>query len=177
MLGPGSGTIRRCGPVRVGVALLEPVWPLWSGCGPVGIGVGFLEEVIFRGLLFKAMERDNEKSAIIVSSLTFGTGHLLNLFNGSGMDLADNFIQIIFATAVGFLFVTIFYRSKSLLPCIMTHSAINTLSTFANEAAYAVEKQIIHILVMIALTVAYTLILTRTIPKSQCANAGGGADK
>ena len=23
MLGPGSGTIRRCGPVRVGVALLE----------------------------------------------------------------------------------------------------------------------------------------------------------
>ena len=139
--------------------------------------VGFLEEVIFRGLLFKAMERDNEKSAIIVSSLTFGTGHLLNLFNGSGMDLADNFIQIIFATAVGFLFVTIFYRSKSLLPCIMTHSAINTLSTFANEAAYAVEKQIIHILVIIALTVAYTLILTRTIPKSQCANAGGGADK
>ncbi len=43
--------------------------------------VGFLEEVIFRGLLFRAMEKDNLKSAIIVSALTFGIGHIVNLFN------------------------------------------------------------------------------------------------
>ena len=41
--------------------------------------VGFLEEVIFRGLLFRAMEKDNLKTAIIVSSLTFGIGHIVNL--------------------------------------------------------------------------------------------------
>ena len=34
--------------------------------------VGFLEEMIFRGLLFNAMVKDGIKSAIIVSSLTFG---------------------------------------------------------------------------------------------------------
>ena len=127
--------------------------------------VGFIEEVIFRGFLFKAMAKNNLRSAVIVSSVTFGIGHLINLFNGSGMDLANNLCQIIFAVAVGFLFVTIFYRSGSLLPCMITHSAINTLNTFANEAEFTVEKQMIHVFVLIVLTVAYTLILTKTLPK------------
>ena len=129
--------------------------------------VGFVEEVIFRGLLFKAMAKNNLKSAVIVSSVTFGIGHLVNLFNGSGMDLADNILQIIFAVAVGFLFVTIFYRSGSLLPCIIAHFSINTLSTFSNGAGFTMEKQMIHVLIMIVLTIVYTLILTRTLPKNQ----------
>ena len=129
--------------------------------------VGFIEELIFRGFLFKAMEKNNLRAAVIVSSVTFGIGHLINLFNGSGMNLVDNIFQIIFAVAVGFLFVTIFYRSGSLLPCIITHSAINTINTFANEAGFTVEKQITHVLVLTVLTVAYTLILTKTLPKYQ----------
>ena len=129
--------------------------------------VGFLEEVIFRGLLFQAMAQDNIKSAIIVSSVTFGIGHVINLFNGSGMDLISIFCQIIFAIAVGFLFVTIFYRGGSMIPCIITHSAINTLSTFANEAGLTMGKHIIYCLIMIVITVAYTLILTKTLPKNQ----------
>lgn len=129
--------------------------------------VGFVEEVIFRGFLFKAMAKNNVKSAIIVSSVTFGIGHLVNLFNGSGMDLVNNLCQISFAVAVGFLFVMVFYRGKSLLPCIITHSAINTLNTFSNGAGVTVEKQIIHSLIMIVLIVAYTLILTKTLPKNQ----------
>ena len=44
--------------------------------------IGFLEEVIFRGLLFESMRKDSEKAAVIVSSVTFGIGHILNLFNG-----------------------------------------------------------------------------------------------
>ena len=91
--------------------------------------------------------------------------------------MVNNLIQISFAVAVGFLLVTIFYRSGSLLPCIMTHAAINTLGTFANGAAFTVEKQIIHSLVMIALAVAYTLILTRTFPENWCANGSDEADK
>jgi len=39
VLGPGSGTSRRCGYVGVGVAMLEWVWPCWSGCGLVGVDV------------------------------------------------------------------------------------------------------------------------------------------
>ena len=36
MLAPGSGTVRRCGPVGACIALL-------SGCGLVGVGVALLE--------------------------------------------------------------------------------------------------------------------------------------
>ena len=129
--------------------------------------VGFLEEVIFRGLLFAAIARDNIRSAIVISSVTFGIGHIINLFNGSGMNLVNNLCQIVFAIAIGFLLVTIFYRGGSLLPCIFVHSAINVLSTFANNANAAVKRDIIQILVMILITVAYNLILTGALPKNQ----------
>lgn len=129
--------------------------------------VGFLEEVIFRGLLFKAIAKDNIKSAVIISSMTFGIGHIINLFNGSGMALVNNLCQIVFAVAVGFLLVTIFYRGGSLLPCILVHSAINTLGTFANDANLTTETHLFHLATLIVITVAYTLILTRTLPKAQ----------
>ena len=129
--------------------------------------VGFLEEVIFRGLLFKAIAKDNIKSAFVISSVTFGIGHIINLFNGSGMDLLNNLCQIVFAIAVGFLLVTIFYRGGSLLPCILVHSAINTLGTFANDTNITTEMHLLHLAVLIVIAVAYTLILTRTIPKKQ----------
>lgn len=129
--------------------------------------VGFLEEVIFRGLLFKAIAKDNIKSAIVISSVTFGIGHIINLFNGSGMDLVGNLCQIGFAIAVGFLLVTIFYRGGSLLPSILFHSAINTLGTFANDTSLTTEMHLLHLAILIVITVAYTLILTRTLPKAQ----------
>ncbi len=129
--------------------------------------VGFLEEVIFRGFLFVSIAKDNVTSAIIISSVTFGVGHLINLFNGSGMDLVNNLCQICFAIAVGFLLVTIFYRGGSLFPCMIVHSAINTFSTFANEAGITVEKHLIHLLILIFITVVYNLILIRTLPKNQ----------
>ena len=131
--------------------------------------VGFLEEVIFRGLLFVAIAKDNTKSAVIISSVTFGIGHIINLFNGSGMNLVNNICQIVFAIAVGFLLVTLFYRGGSLLPCIIVHSAINTLGTFANDTNLTTEMHLIHLAILIVITVAYTLILTKTLPKNQWA--------
>lgn len=96
--------------------------------------VGFLEEVIFRGLLFKAMAKDNLKTAVIVSSVTFGLGHIVNLFNGSGADLFGSSLQVIYAIAAGFMFTVIFYKTKSLWACIIAHGCLNGLSAFANEA-------------------------------------------
>lgn len=128
--------------------------------------IGFLEELIFRGFLFKAMCKDNVRSAIIVSSITFGIGHILNLINGSGADLLSNICQVIYAVAFGFLFVILFYRGKSLLPCILTHSVLNALSAFGVEP----ENNAISIGVAAILTVtaiAYTLILLKTLPKAE----------
>ena len=90
--------------------------------------VGFLEELIFRGFLFKALCEDNVKTAVLISSLTFGIGHLVNLLNGSAF--LPTLLQTCYATALGFLFTILFYRGKSLWPCIAVHGLINSLSLF-----------------------------------------------
>ncbi len=71
------------------------------------------------------------KSAIIVGSITFGMGHIVNLFNGA--DLIPTLMQVCYATAIGYVFITIFYKSKSLVPCIIAHAVFNSLSIFNEE--------------------------------------------
>lgn len=95
------------------------------------LNVGFIEEIIFRGFLFRMMAKDNLRLAILVSSLTFGVGHIVNLFNGA--ELVPTLFQVAYATAIGYLFVVIFYKSTSLLPCIAAHSLNNALSIFNEE--------------------------------------------
>lgn len=124
--------------------------------------VGFLEEVIFRGLLFRAMEKDNLRTAIIVSALTFGLGHIVNLFNGSGRDLLSSIIQIIFAVLVGFVLVMIFYHGKSLIPCILFHSANNALKVFSAEGSLNPQTEMVLNLVLIIFVLGgYSLYLVR----------------
>ena len=129
------------------------------------ICVGFVEEVIFRGLLFNAMRKDGLKSAVIVSSLTFGIGHIVNLFNGSGAQLLSNICQIGYAAAVGFLFVILFLKTGSLIPCILTHSAVNALSVFANEGAITAAQEIFSAIAISVIALAYSVYLLKKLPK------------
>ena len=129
------------------------------------ICVGFLEELIFRGFLFKAMCRDGVKAAIIVSSISFGIGHIVNLFNGSGAELPATLCQICYAMAAGFMFVIIFYRGGSLLPCIAAHSGINALSAFGVEAQGMTE--IWTALALCVISGGYAIVLLHTLPKKE----------
>jgi membrane protease YdiL (CAAX protease family) len=121
--------------------------------------VGFLEEVIFRGLLFNAMRRDNLTSAVIVSSVTFGIGHIINLVNGSGAELLPNLLQVVYAAAAGFMFVMIYLRTDSLVICIAAHGVFNALSVFANEAAMMPGDRILSCVLLTALTGTYAVYL------------------
>ena len=125
--------------------------------------VGFLEELIFRGLLFQAMAKDGVKSAIIVSSVTFGIGHIVNLINGSGAELLPNLLQVIYAVAVGFAFVMLYCKTKSLMPCILTHSIFNGLSAFANEAAMTPQRHIASGVFLTVIAGGYGLYLALAV--------------
>lgn len=98
------------------------------------INIGFIEEIIFRGFLFKTIEKDSFKSAILISAITFGMGHVINLFNDA--ELIPTLLQICYAISIGYLFVIIFYKSGSLIPCIITHSLVNSLSIFNVGTSY-----------------------------------------
>lgn len=122
------------------------------------INVGFIEEMLFRGFLFKMMAKDNLKSAFIVSSITFGIGHIVNLLNGA--DVIPTLLQLCYAMAIGYLFVTIFYKSKSLIPCIITHAVVNSLSIFNGES-----NRLLYLgsAFLIVVSISYVIYINRTI--------------
>ena len=122
------------------------------------INVGFIEEIIFRGFLFKMMEKENTKKAIIVSAITFGIGHIVNLLNGA--DIIPTIIQICYAISLGYLFVIIFYKSKSLVPCIITHAVINSLAIFNVESTISLY---IFSLILIVIPLGYAIYINKTI--------------
>ncbi len=124
--------------------------------------VGFLEEVIFRGLLFNAMRKDSRKAAVIVSSVTFGIGHIINLVNGSGAELLPNLLQVVYATAAGFMFVMMYLKTDSLIGCIAAHGLFNALSVFANEANATPKRRILSCVLLAVITGAYAVYLART---------------
>ena len=128
--------------------------------------IGYVEEMLFRGFLFKALlKKDGVKPAVIISAVTFGIGHIVNLFNGSGRELASSLIQIVFAVLVGFVLVWIFYHGKSLIPCILFHSVNNALKVFAVEGSFSPQTEmILNLAVIVVLLGGYAAYLVRTFP-------------
>ena len=143
---------------------------LWSGINinntPIEIifhiltmfNIGFIEEIIFRGFLFKMLEKDHVKSAIVISSITFGIGHIVNLFNGA--DFIPTLMQIGYAISIGYLFVMIFHKSKSLIPCILAHALNNALSIFNVENT--VSLYVAPVFLMIA-PLCYAIYINKAI--------------
>ena len=125
--------------------------------------VGFVEEIIFRGFLFKALSKNNVKSAIIISSTTFGVGHLVNLFS-SGLDnLLPNICQVFYAMAVGFLFVIMFHKGGSLIACIVTHALVNAFSVFQNTQMLNSTNEILISTSIIIISILYSMTLLKTL--------------
>jgi len=156
-----------------------PLWliascNLWSGVAPkypmprmvfaaVSMAlVGFAEELIFRGFLFKAMLKEGSvKTAVVVSSVTFGLGHILNFLIGR-QGLVETLVQAAFAVAFGFVVTMVFFKSGSLLPCILTHSLTDVFSVFAPEDAPSMLNWIAHAVVFIT-ALAYCLYLLKRV--------------
>ena len=137
---------------------------MWTGFFTM-LFVGFLEELIFRGLLFIAMAKDGIRSAIIVSSLTFAIGHVVNLLNGSGMSLIQNIVQIVLAVIFGLCMVLVFYRGGSLWPCIITHGLFNALGAIVRDRDFyngRISWIFIIQLLILGIYAVYLLRLTGT---------------
>ncbi|MBQ3193504.1 MAG: CPBP family intramembrane metalloprotease [Oscillospiraceae bacterium] len=92
---------------------------------------GYVEEIIFRGFLFRGMAKNNLRSAVIVSAVTFGAGHIVNLANTA--DTLGVLLQVCYAIVIGFLYTALVYKGGSLWPCIASHMFVNGTSVFARE--------------------------------------------
>ena len=107
---------------------------LWYALGSMAL-VGFVEEMIFRGFLFRALlKTDGPKVAVIVSAVTFGIGHIVNLL--AGMATMENLMMVVFAVAWGFVFTMVYYKCGSLWPCILAHALVDVLSVVSAETVW-----------------------------------------
>lgn len=117
--------------------------------------VGYVEEMLFRGFLFKALiPKDGVKLAVIISAVTFGIGHIVNLLAGQAN--LETVIQVFFAIAWGFILTMVFYKSKSLLPCILVHGLVDAFSKFS---ANNITSAWIYIGATIVVAIIYCLYL------------------
>lgn len=99
--------------------------------------VGIMEELIFRSLLCRSIEQISDKNrAIVISSVIFGVLHLLNIGNSS---LEYVLMQVLYAFAMGIAFSVVFYRTKSILICIIIHTIIDFLGTFEVKPMFIAE--------------------------------------
>lgn len=153
---------------------LLPMWVLSTGnlWGGVGLRydavttvmavlsfllVGVAEEIIFRGFLFNGMRRTGSLTvAVVVSAITFGMGHIVNLLTGHAT--METLVQVLFAIAWGFLFTFAYLKGGSLLPCIAIHGLIDVFSVFArdNEIAHWA-----YIAATVAVAVIFCLYLSK----------------
>lgn len=148
---------------------------LWGGLRPLGelpsalpmllvvCCAALLEELLFRGPLLRAVESAGAGTAITVSALSFGLGHIVNLFNGSAQSPLACLAQILYATLLGFVLGLLLFRSGSLLPGVLFHAAGNALSVLAEEDGGAFWAAFASPLLISG---AYLLYLLLAFPRS-----------
>jgi len=118
------------------ISFLERVFPLsrWEEqafdymvAGSVGSVVAtcilapVLEEMLFRGVLLRSLLQQQPRwQAIAVSALFFGFAHL-------------NIYQFVLAFWLGLILGWLYERSRSLIPCIALHGALNSWVVFSAQ--------------------------------------------
>src|SRR5690554_338136 len=123
------------------------------------LGVGFLEEVVFRGFLYKAiLKRSGFKRAVIISGVTFGIGHIVNLLRGyTG---AEQLLQIVAGVALGIVLALLFALTGSILPGALFHVLLNIGGTLTQRT---LTGDAIAVLVMLMVSAIYGTHLWRTM--------------
>lgn len=119
-------------------------------CGVLAIAVvgPILEEVLFRGAIqgFLMRKFNNPWVGIVIASAIFGLVHM-------------NPIQVFYAFFLGLVFGWLYYRTGSLMPCIVGHVLNNSLAAFTmyfgiEEIEIAGEMSAVSEAVSIALLAA-----------------------
>ncbi|MCH3972995.1 MAG: CPBP family intramembrane metalloprotease [Oscillospiraceae bacterium] len=121
--------------------------------------IGFIEEILFRGYLLQLLLKRSTRLAILISSLTFALGHIVNLANGA--ELVPTLLQLVYALAIGLMLSVFVVKTGHLLPCCLFHGVFNALAAFSKEAGQTVGYQIAVCAVISLLSVGYAVYLWR----------------
>jgi membrane protease YdiL (CAAX protease family) len=84
---------------------------------------GLVEEILFRGLILRALLPTGIWRAALISAALFGGMHILNVLSISNPAYA--LLQVGYATAIGFAYAALVIRTGTILPLILAHFLTN----------------------------------------------------
>lgn len=98
---------------------------LIRGIFSFGITAGICEELIFRGMIFRYMQRTlGLKAAVILPSLLFACAHIMNM---ERFNLTDLVLLILAGSSVAVMFTLFALKTASIYPGAFAHTVWNTL--------------------------------------------------
>lgn len=121
----------------------------WIGMLTIAVIGPVLEELLFRGAITKVLlQKYDPWKAILISAFLFGIFHI-------------NPVQVLPAFLLGILFAWIYYRTASLVPCILMHVLNNSLAVFINVKYPDVENvdKVVGVPVQLVIVVISAVVL------------------
>jgi len=127
------------------------------------ICVGFLEELLFRGFLFQAiLKTGGLNRAVMISGITFGIGHIVNL--ARGYSAGDQVIQIVAGIFIGIALAYCVAITKTILPGVIFHALLNITGIVTNDN---LQMETYIVMAIVVVTVLYAIYLKRSIESHQ----------
>lgn len=125
--------------------------------------VGYLEELLFRGYLLEAIQQNKgRRRAVIISGITFGLGHIVNIFRGyQALELVA---QIAGAIAIGLVLALLVVKTRNLIPGILFHILFNIGGTITVQHS---SREALLLLCIIGISALYLLFLLKHLHTSQ----------
>lgn len=113
-------------PSKAYIAKPGSLWiSLIRGIFSFGITAGICEELIFRGMIFRYMQKTlGLKAAVILPSLLFACAHIMNM---ESFNLTDLVLLILAGSSVAAMFTLFALQSDSIYPGAFAHAAWNIL--------------------------------------------------
>ena len=145
--------------INVGAGLEISSLPVVAGLLLLALMVGIVEESVFRGLILRALEPRGVRMAVLVSALLFGLSHLLTLL--AGKSLVDAGAQAFYATALGFAFAALVWRTGVIWPLIAIHALIDLASFLQKPTETTAHASPVIVIVVALVYGSYGLLLLR----------------
>lgn len=124
--------------------------------------VGFIEELLFRGFLLQALRTQNNLTrAIIISGVTFGIGHIVNLLRGHS--LAEQAVQVVGAVLIGIAVAYCAVLTGSIMPGVVFHALFNLFGTLRSPS---VVRDLVTAGIIAVVMILYILFLRNRLAKA-----------
>jgi len=135
------------------------------------VGVAVNEEILFRGILLRAILPFGKAVAVIVPSVLFGAAHLGNIFVGG--DITYAVFQFGWTSFAGMALTIMVLVNRSLLPAIAFHFVLDAVE-YAGIGAYGIHSAeyplgwlTIFLLLNLAFLIYSLYLFKKTKTKSQ----------